>query len=122
MHFRTRNNVVQVIRTSYDADSKKAKGQIVARLSRAKPELNAEMRQALSAAEVAEVQAWIEGQNRLQQLNAEHAAWNLAGQMEQAAQWFAESGDTETARQLAAQAQQGWQQLRAVLKRKQLTD
>jgi len=122
MHFRARNNVVQVIRTSYDADTKKAKGLIVARLSRVKPELSAEIRQALTAAEVAEVQAWIDGQNRLQRLNAEHAAWNLAGQLEQAAQWFAEAGDNETSRQLAAQAQQGWQQLRAVLKRSKLAE
>lgn len=122
MHFRARNNVVQVIRTTYDTDTKKAKGTIVARLVRAKPEITEAIRQALTAAELAEVQGWLDGQNRLQQLNAEHAAWNLADRLEQAAQWFAEAPDSDTTRQLAGQAVQGWQQLRSVLKRRKLAD
>ncbi len=122
MHFRVRNNVVQVIRTTYDPETQKAKGEIVARMSRANPQISDEMRQSLSAAELTEAQRWIDGQHRLERLSAEHAAWTLADQIDQAARWIEETDDLAAAGSLMAQAQQSWLHLRVVAKRRQLGD
>ena len=60
MHFRERGRVVQVIRTTYDASTKKGRPQIVARLDRQKPRVTPEMREACTAEELVEIKVWIE--------------------------------------------------------------
>lgn len=62
MHFRERGRVVQVIRTTYDASTKKGRPQIVARLERQKPRVTPEMRQACTPEELVEIKVWIEQQ------------------------------------------------------------
>ena len=37
MHFRERNQIVQIIRTKYDAATKKGKNEIVGRMNKANP-------------------------------------------------------------------------------------
>ena len=48
MHFRERNQIVQIIRTKYDAVSKKGKNEIVGRLVKANPQLTDELTAALT--------------------------------------------------------------------------
>ena len=59
MHFRERNQVVQIIRTKYDAATKKGKNEIVGRLTKANPKISDELKAALTPEERKEVAAWI---------------------------------------------------------------
>lgn len=59
MHFRERNRVVQVIRTTYDRRTQKGRPEIVARLSKARPAITEDVRKACSADELREIEAWI---------------------------------------------------------------
>ena len=61
MHFRERDQVVQIIRTKYDAALKKGKNEIVGRLAKANPKISDELAAALTKEERKEVAAWIEG-------------------------------------------------------------
>ena len=117
MHFRFRNNLVQVIRTTYDAATKKPRTEIVGRLSRSAPELGADLRAACTAAEIAEVESWIANNLRARGVAAEHAARTLAEQIDRAAEWFATTPDHDGARLLAAEVQQQWARLRGQLRR-----
>lgn len=93
MHFRTRNRVIQVIRTTYDAASKKPKAQVLGSLNKASPEISDELRLSCKPAELLEIKAYIKNQASLDRLELELAARTLVRQMEKAAQWF----DTATA-------------------------
>jgi hypothetical protein len=117
MHFRFRNNLVQVIRTTYDPASKKPRSEIVGRLSRNEPELGDDLRTACTAAEIAEVKSWIANNLRARAVAAEHAARTLAEQIDRAAEWFASTPDREGARPLAAEVQQQWARLRSQMRR-----
>ena len=55
MHFRERNQIVQIIRTKYDAAEKKGKNEIVGRLQKANPKLTDELTAALTKEERKEV-------------------------------------------------------------------
>ncbi|MGQ0622867.1 MAG: hypothetical protein ACT4QA_23675 [Panacagrimonas sp.] len=59
MHFRERNRMVQVIRTTYDPARQKGRPEIVARLSKAKPAITDEVRKVCTPDELLEIQAWI---------------------------------------------------------------
>ena len=55
MHFRERNQIVQIIRTKYDAALKKGKNEIVGRLVKANPKISDELAAALTKEERKEV-------------------------------------------------------------------
>jgi hypothetical protein len=110
-----------VIRTSYDASTKKGKNQIVGRLVKAKPQMTAALEAVLNAAERKEVAAWISGHATMERLKGELAARTLPEQLALAEGWFAgQKGDD--ARVMAAAVIPAWARFRAVLKRKALIE
>jgi hypothetical protein len=122
MHFRYRNHIVQVIRTTYDPATKKPRTEIVGRLQRTDPKIDDELRSACTPAEVAEVERWVASQMKARAVAAEHAAWTLGEQFARAAEWFAATPDDDAARVVAAEAQQQWVLLRNVMRRRGLLD
>jgi hypothetical protein len=122
MHFRTRKNVVQLVRNTYDANTKKAVATVVARMPLAEPALTAEIRMLLTPKEAEEAQNWIEAQHRLNTLKGELAVLELADKFGLAAQWFEQNADSNAARNAAEQILRSWQRLRTVLKKKGLIE
>jgi hypothetical protein len=118
MHFRIRNNIIQIVRTTYDSVLKKPRTEIVGRLDRAAPEVGPELLASCTPAEVDEVRRWIGSHMRAHAVAAEHAARTLGEQMSKAAEWFSVTTDGESARLVASQAQQNWVVLRNQLRRR----
>ena len=116
MHFRERNQIVQIIRTKYDAATKKGKNEIVGRLMRSKPTISDELKTALTPDERKEVAAWIAGHASVERLKAELAVRTLQEHMTMAETWF-ENTKGDEARFLAASLIPAWARLRAVLKK-----
>jgi hypothetical protein len=121
MHFRERNQIVQIIRTKYDAASKKGKNEIVGRLPKANPKLSDELVAALTKEERKEVAAWIEGYATVGRLKRELAVRTLNEQLTLAQEWFADQ-KSEEARFLAASLIPAWQRLRSTLKKSGLVE
>ncbi len=119
MHFRERDNVVQIIRTKYDPSKTKGKNEIVGRMARANPKITPELAAALTEEERKDVAAWIEGHAQVGTLKRELAVRTLQEQMTLAEAWFREH-DGEEARKLAASLLPAWVRLRAVLKKKDM--
>jgi hypothetical protein len=119
MHFRERDQVVQIIRTKYDAAIKKGKNEIVGRMVKANPKISEELGAALTKEERKDVEAWIKGHAHVSNLKRELAVRTLQEHMMLAEEWFAEH-DGEDARQLAASVFPAWQRLRSVLKKKDM--
>jgi hypothetical protein len=120
MHFRVRKNVVQLVRTTYDASEKKPKATVVGRIPLDRPEITDELRVLLTPSEAEELQEWVSGQHRMTMLREELAALSLAENLELADRWFARQGDSRAAAAAAAAMLQAWQSLRKTLKAKGL--
>jgi hypothetical protein len=116
MHFRDRNQIVQIIRTKYDAATKKGKNEIVGRLSKANPKVSEELKEALTPEERKEVAAWITDHASVERLKQELAVRTLHEHMTLAEAWFADKKGDE-ARTLAASLVPAWTRLRSVLKK-----
>lgn len=122
MHFRFRNNLVQVIRTTYDPATKKPRTEIVGRLRRGETVPGAELIAACTSAEADEVRRWVASHMKADAVAAEHAARSLAEQMAKATEWFTSTKDEDSARLLAADLLQQWVKLRKQLHRDGLLD
>jgi hypothetical protein len=121
MHFRERNQIVQVIRTKYDAALKKGKNEIVGNLAKTNPKISEKLGAALTKEERKEVTAWIEGHATVGNLKRELAVRTLQEQLTLAEEWFADQkGDA--ARFLAASLIPAWARLRAALKKNDLVE
>jgi Zn-dependent M32 family carboxypeptidase len=88
MHFRTRNRVIQVIRTSYDPATKKPKAQLLGTVNKANPEISDELRLTCKPKELLELKAYLQNQHQLSRMELEMAARTLVIQMQKAAEWF----------------------------------
>jgi hypothetical protein len=119
MHFRERDQVVQIIRTKYDASKKKGVNEIVGRLAKANPKITEELAAVLTVEERKDVASWIEGHAHVGTLKRELAVRTLQEQLTLAEEWFREHDDKD-ARQLAASLFPAWLRLRAVLVKKNL--
>jgi hypothetical protein len=121
MHFRERDNIVQIIRTKYDAALKKGKNEIVGRLVKANPKVSDELAKVLTKEERKEVTAWIEGYAKVGRLKSELAVRTLPEQLVLAEEWFAnQKGDD--AQFLAASLVPAWARLRATLKKHKIIE
>jgi hypothetical protein len=116
MHFRERNQIVQIIRTKYDATTKKGKNEILGRLAKANPKISDELSSALTKEERKEVAAWIEGYAKVGRLKRELAVRTLQEQLGLAEEWFADQKG-EDARFVAASLVPALVRLRAALKK-----
>lgn len=103
MHFRLRNRVIQVIRTTYDATTKKPKAQVLGTLSKLNPEIGDELRLSCKPDELVEIKAYIKNQHALNRLQLEMAARTLISQLEKAAEWFDTAASTTENEVLAAE-------------------
>jgi hypothetical protein len=121
MHFRERNQVVQLIRTRYDADTKRGKNEIVGRLPKINPKITAELNALLTEQERKEVLSWVEGSATTARLKRELAVRTLPEQLTLAQEWFAEQRGEE-ARFMAASIIPAWAQLRATLRKNGLIE
>jgi hypothetical protein len=102
MHLRTRRNVVQLIRTTYDPLLKKPKTAVVGRMRLDQPELDDKVRAILTEDELREVQEWIDAQGRTMQLREELAGLTLAEHVTLANRWFARNARSAAAAAAAA--------------------
>ena len=121
MHFRERDQIVQIIRTKYDAALKKGKNEIVGRLLKAKPLISDELAAVLTKEERKEVVAWVEGYAKITRLKKELAVRTLQEHMAHAEEWFADQKGDD-ARLLAASLVPAWLRLRATLKKNGLVE
>jgi hypothetical protein len=121
MHFRERDQLVQIIRTKYDAALKRGKNEIVGRLAKANPKISDELAAGLTKEERKEVETWIEGYARVGQLKRELAVRTLQEQLTLAEEWFADQKSDE-ARFLAESLVPAWIRLRAALKKNGLVE
>lgn len=124
MHFRVRKQVVQLVRMNYDPTIKRGRAQVVGSVKLANPILPAELREQLTAQEVAEFDTWVATQHRSHQLKQELAALTLAEQIDQAREWFEQQGaeNEETARVLAEETLRSIKQLRRTFNQRGLLD
>jgi hypothetical protein len=121
MHFRERDQIIQIIRTKYDAALKKGKNEIVGRLAKANPKITDELAAALTEEERKDVTAWIEGHAQVGRLQRELAVRTLQHQLTLAEEWFKDQKDDD-ARFLAASLVPAWAQLRATLRKNNLVE
>ena len=116
MHFRLRKNVVQLIRTSYDADNKKPRTKVVGRMPLSQPKLTRELKRKLTEDEIAEAEEWIDGQFRLNSLKEELAALTLPESLSAAHRWFSRNADDPAAAAIIPQLLPALQALRKMLR------
>jgi hypothetical protein len=116
VHFRIRQHVVQLIRTSYDPATKKPKATVLGRMPLRNPALTPELRAALTPAEIKEAEAWLQRRGRLELLREEFAALGLPEELLRAANWFRTNADSPAAQAAAADLLPALYQLRQAIK------
>ena len=94
MHFRVRGNVIQCVRTTYDAASKKPKAQVLGRVRKANPQIEDELRLSCTPDELAQLEAYLKNEHTLTQLQMELAARNLTSNIDLAAEWLSLSSSS----------------------------
>lgn len=122
MHFRYRDNVIQVIRTTYDKESKRGRSVVVGRLPRLSLAIGDNLRDACTLDELREIEAWVAENQRAEALKSELAAMTLAEQLNRANLWFSANKDSEAAKRLAAEAHFAWLELVRDLRKLELLD
>ena len=120
MHFRLRKNVVQLVRTLYNPDTKKPKTVVVGRMPLKQPEVSSELRSKLTEDEIVEAEEWIEGEFRMNSLKEELAALTLAESISAANRWFSRNTDNPAATAIALQLLPAFKTLRKTLRGKGL--
>ena len=117
MHFRSRNNVIQVIRTTYDETTKKSQNTILGRMKKSEPIVDEQLQEACTSAEIQEIENWISHTHRVSSLKSEHAANTLREQMALANEWFSSNHNSKDAELLATEIHYEWQKLRKIFKK-----
>ncbi len=120
MHFRLRKNVVQLVRTLYNPDTKKPRTVVVGRMPLKRPTLSRELKGKLTEDEIAEAEEWIDGQFRVNSLKEELAALTLPETIAAANRWFSRSADNPASTVIALQLLPAFKTLRKMLRGKGL--
>lgn len=115
MHFRTRKNVIQFVRTVYEQETKKPKAMVVGNIPLGKAVIGDELRAKLSEEEIIQAENWIKLHHHSALLKEELAALTLAETLTLANNWFARQGDIEAAHIAAVDILPVLQQLRKTL-------
>ncbi len=100
MHFRFRGNNIQIIKSQPDPATGKAKSVPLGSINRAKLTISDTLRANCSAADLKEIEAWVQGYQATAGLKSKHAAFTLPEQMAAAMEWF-ETANPGEARQIA---------------------
>ncbi len=122
MHFRVRKNVVQLVRTLYNPDTKKPRTVVIGRMQLKRPTLSPELKSKLTEDEIEEAEEWIEGQFRMNSLKEELAALTLPESISAAHRWFSRNADNPAAAAIIPQLLPALQALRKVLRKQGLLD
>ena len=120
MHFRLRKNVIQLVRTMYNPDTKKPKTVVVGRMPVKQPQLSPDLKSKLTEDEIIEAEEWIDGQFRMNSLKEELAALTLAESISAANRWFSHNTDNPAATAIALQLLPAFKNLRKILRGKGL--
>jgi|GEM_PF-1315378 len=112
MHFRLRNNVVQIIRVTYDPQTKRGKNAIVGRLNKANPVITDELKKGCTEGELSEITQWIQNAQRKHSIQNEHAALTAAEQLQATAAWMAAQTDQAHAQKVYDQIRTAWLKVR----------
>ena len=120
MHFRLRKNVVQLVRTLYNPDTKRPRTEVVGRMLLKQPKVSPELRSKLTEDEIVEAEGWIEGEFRLNSLKEELAALTLPESISAAHRWFSRNSDNPAAAAIVPQLLPALQALRKVLRKQGL--
>ncbi len=115
MHFRTRKNVIQFVRTIYEQEAKKPKAIVIGSIPLGKAVIGEELRAKLSEEEIIQAEIWIKQQHHTTLLKEELSALTLADTLTLANNWFTRQGDTEAAHIAAGDILPALQQLRKTL-------
>jgi hypothetical protein len=121
MQFREQGQVIQIIRTTQEAGSKKGKKQVIGRLVRVNPQVSEALNATLTVEERKELAAWLKDYARVARLKKELAVRTLSEQLGLAADWFANQ-KSDDARALASSILLAWHHLRVALKRDGLVE
>lgn len=97
MHFRTRKNVIQFVRTTYNRETKKPQAVVVGSIPSGNAVIGDELRSKLSEEEIIQAETWIKQQHHTTLLREELAALTLAETLMLANNWFTRQGDTDAA-------------------------
>jgi hypothetical protein len=122
MHIRQRNQIAQLIRTTYDPATKKGKNTILGKVKLSRPELDDALRSELTDEELGQFEIWKRSQAQIAQLRSQMAALTLAEAMGEASRWLAANADSEDARVAATLIQGELPHLRKALKQFALQD
>lgn len=117
MHFRIRKNVIQFVRTSYDAQSKRPRAQVVGRIPLVRPVIPTELRKQLTDEEYQQAILWIEHEQRTAALREELAARTLADTLASANRWFQRQQNLEEFEWISGSILPEIQALRKTIKR-----
>ncbi len=115
MHFRTRKNVIQFVRTVYEQKTKKPKATVVGNIPLGKAVIGDELRSKLTDEEIIQAESWIKQHHHTTLLKEELAALTLADTLTMANNWFTRQGDIEAAQIAAADILPALQKLRKTL-------
>src|SRR5690606_26865155 len=108
MHFRARKNVIQLIRTTYDAQKKRGVNTIVGTVRHEAPVLDDDLRALLTTEEIEEFCRWRAHWQRLEELKQELAARTLPESLASAIRWFERQDDSEVCRGVANEILPQW--------------
>lgn len=112
MHFRTRHNIVQIIRVTYDPLTKRGKNTIVGRLNKSSPTITDDLKNACNEVELNEIRQWIQNAERKHTVQSEHAALTAAEQLQAAAAWLGTQKDKAHAQKVYDQIRGAWLKVR----------
>lgn len=119
MHFRTRKNVIQFVRTTYNQETKKPKAMVVGTIPLGRAVIGDDLRAKLSEEEIIQAETWIKHQHHAALLKEELEALTLANTLRLANNWFTRQGNTEAAHIAAADILPELQLLRKTLNKLQ---
>jgi len=115
MQFRERRQVIQLIRTVYDPEIKRGRSEMVGRMDRDVPEIDAELRQACSEEEIQEIEEFLEARTAMLSEGAvRDSVTGLARHMRLAESYFRTQHDPDAAR-LAAEIFTAWDDLKKAI-------
>ncbi|MDD5271540.1 MAG: hypothetical protein PHU14_02355 [Methylovulum sp.] len=122
MHFRVRKNVIQLIRVTYDGNTKKGNNAIIGSVKLSAPEISDELRAKMTDTEVQAFQVWLDTLHKTAMLREEVAALTLAETMVLAEKWFERENGPSAAQMAAQEIVFQWQSLRKIFLKKGLLE
>lgn len=117
MQFRERRRVIQVIRTTYDPELKRGRGEVLGRIDKAAPIVTEKLQKACTPEEIGEVYEYLAVRAvALREEAVRAGAETLPVQIRQAAEYFRTHSDDE-ARVFAKEIRAAWNELKSAMRK-----